>query len=69
MTNHPNRNRCAIWINTLDGLSDDPLRRAAQIALAAIDEVISNDALSADTDDTGMVVAYEALTAVLAEKD
>ena len=39
MVNHPNRNRFTRWLNQRDGLSDDPLRRAAQIALSAIDEI------------------------------
>ena len=29
------------WIDCLEGLSDQPLLRAAQIALAAIDEIIT----------------------------
>lgn len=63
MANHPNRNRFARWLNQLDGLSDDPLRRAAQIALSAISEIDFGEL----TDDTGMTVAYETLVAVLSE--
>ncbi len=63
MANHPNRNRFARWLNQRDGLSDDPLRRAAQIALSAINEIDFGEL----TDDTGMTVAYEALVAVLSE--
>lgn len=63
MVNHPNRNRFPRWLNRRDGLSDDPLRRAAQIALSAIDEIDFGEL----TDDTGVTVAYEALVAVLSE--
>jgi len=63
MVSHPNRNRFTRWLNQRDGLSDDPLRRAAQIALSAIDEIDFGEL----TDDTGMTVAYEALVAVLSE--
>lgn len=63
MANHPNRNRFSRWLNQRDGLSSDPLRRAAQIALSAIDEIDFGEL----TDDTGMTVAYEALVAVLSE--
>jgi len=63
MGNHPNRNRFTRWLNQRDDLSDDPLRRAAQIALSAIDEIDFGEL----TDDTGMTVAYEALVAVLSE--
>ena len=67
MTNHPNRNRFTRWLNSCEGLSDDPLRRAAQIALAAIDEAISNDAIEGD--DTGLTGAYEALCEVLSDAE
>ena len=63
MVNHPNRNRFTRWLSQRDGLSDDPLRRAAQIALSAIDEINFGEL----TDDTGMTVAYEVLVAVLSE--
>ena len=63
MVNHPNRNRFSRWLNQRDGLSADPLRRAAQIALSAIDEIDFGEL----TDDTGMTVAYEALVAALSE--
>lgn len=63
MVNHPNRNRFTRWLNQRDGLSDDPLRRAAQIALSAIDEIDFGEL----TDATGMTVAYEELVAVLSE--
>jgi len=62
MVNHPNRNRFTRWLNQCD-LSDDPLRRAAQIALSAISEIDFGEL----TDDTGMTVAYEALVAALSE--
>jgi len=65
MVNHPNRNRFTRWLNQRDGLSDDPFRRAAQIALSAIDEIDFSEL----TDDTGMIVAYEALVAVLSKGD
>jgi hypothetical protein len=64
MTNHPNRSRTARWINGLEGLSDEPLLRAAQIALAAIDEIITADVLE---DDTPAVAAYEELQAAIAK--
>lgn len=58
------RERQAQWIAGLDGVStEDPLRRAAQMALRALDDIITADEL---TDDTGAVVAYEALCAALA---
>ncbi len=52
------------WINKLVGLSDQPLLRAAQIALAAIDEIITADVLD---DDTPAVAAYEELQKAIAE--
>lgn len=58
-----NFNRFTRWLNQRDGLSDDPLRRAAQIALSAINEIDFGEL----TDDTGLTVAYEALIAVLSE--
>ncbi len=64
MVSHPNRSRFTRWLNKLAGLSDDPLRRSAQIALAALDEIITAGGLE---DDTAAVVAYEALQAALAE--
>ena len=63
-TNHPNRSRFARWLNGREGLSDEPLRRSAQIALSALDEIITSGDLE---DDTGATVAYEALQAALAE--
>jgi hypothetical protein len=63
MTNHPNRSRYARWINSLEGLSDEPLPRAAQIQLAALDRAITSGNLE---DDTAAVAAYEALQAALA---
>lgn len=65
MTNHPNRSRVGRWISSLEGLSDEPLRRAAQIALAAIDETLSNG--SELTAETPLIAAYDALQAVLAQ--
>jgi hypothetical protein len=41
------------------------LLRAAQIALAAIDEIITADVLD---DDTAVVAAYEALQTAIAER-
>ena len=64
MTNHPNRSRTARWIKSLEGLSDEPLLRAAQIALAAFDEIITADALD---DDTPAVAAYEELQSAIAK--
>lgn len=49
------------WIASLEGLSDDPVRRAAQIALAAIDRTLAKDG-----GDTEMYAAYETLQAALA---
>jgi len=49
---------------SLEGLSDDPLTRAAQVALAAIDQH-----LSAGDRDPGMAEAYELLCRVLARRD
>lgn len=49
------------FINGLVGLSDEPLRRAAQIALAAIDRVISAGDGTAELD-----AAYDALQEALA---
>ena len=63
MVNHPNRNRFTRWLNQREGLSDDPVRRAAQIALSAINEIDFGEL----TDDTGMTVAYEVLVAALSE--
>jgi hypothetical protein len=57
--------RTAQWIRKLQGLSDEPLLRAAQIALAAIDEIITADVLD---DDTAVVAAYEALQTAIAER-
>jgi len=56
--------RFAKWLNAREGLSDDPLRRAAQIALSALDEIITSGDLE---DGTGATVAYDALQAALAE--
>jgi hypothetical protein len=53
------------WIKKLEGLSDEPLLRAAQIALAAIDEIITSDQLD---DDTAAVAAYEELQAAIANE-
>jgi len=63
MTNHPNRSRFVRWEASLEGLSDEPLRRAAQIALAAIDEILTKNEIA---DDTGVSVAYDALQSALA---
>jgi hypothetical protein len=63
MTNHPNRSRYNRWLGSLEGLSNDPLRRAAQIALAAIDDALTTGDVE---DDTGLVVAYDALQEALA---
>ncbi len=49
------------YIASLEGLSDEPLRRAAQIALNAIDL-----ALSYDEDRISLEAAYDALQAALA---
>ncbi len=51
------------WIKKLEGLSDEPLLRAAQIALAAIDEILTSDVLE---DDTPAVAAYDALQKAIA---
>ena len=51
----------AEYITSLDGLSDEPLRRAAQIALATIDRIISAGDGTVETD-----AAYDALQAALA---
>jgi hypothetical protein len=56
--------RTAQWVRKLQGLSDEPLLRAAQIALAAIDEIITADL----DDDTAVVAAYEALQTAIAER-
>jgi hypothetical protein len=48
------------WVTKLEGLSDDPLRRAAQIALAALDQVLTSGDLD-DDDATAAVAAYDAL--------
>jgi hypothetical protein len=53
----------AEWIASLEGLSDEPVRRAAQIALAAIDQYMNEDE---DGDGTKLEAAYEALQAALA---
>jgi hypothetical protein len=50
------------WIGNLEGLSSDPLRRAAQIALTAIDRTIA-----AGDGTLGLDIAYEALQAALIE--
>jgi hypothetical protein len=65
MTNHPNRSRFAKWVNGLEGLSDEPLRRSAQIALAALDRIITSGDLE---DDTAAIAAYEALQAALVDR-
>ena len=65
MTNHPSRSRFTRWLNQREGLSDDPLRRAAQIALSAIDEIDFSDL----PDDTGLIVAHDALQAALTEPE
>lgn len=49
------------WIASLHGLSDEPVRRAAQIALAAIDRMQMDD-----SDRVPLDAAYEALQAALA---
>lgn len=64
MTNHPNRSRYARWINSLEGLDDEPVRRAAQIALAALDTILTSGDL---TDDTAAVAAYDELQNALAQ--
>jgi hypothetical protein len=56
----------AQWIMNLEGLSDQPLLRAAQIALAAIDEIITADLLN---DNTAAVAAYDALQTAIANAD
>ena len=53
----------AAWIKKLEGLSEQPLLRAAQIALAALDEIITSDQLD---DDTPAVAAYETLQSAIA---
>lgn len=60
-----NDDRFKNWLNHLEGLSDDPLRRAAQIALSAIAEIDFSEL----TDDTGMTVAYEVLIEALSKDD
>ena len=52
------------WIASLEGLSDDPMRRAAQIALAAIDRHMSNDE---DGDGLRLQAAYDALQSAINE--
>lgn len=52
----------AAWIASLDGLSDEPLRRAAQIALAAIDRIMSDGGSFTPP----LEAAYEALQSALA---
>jgi len=64
MVNHPNRSRFTKWLNAREGLSDEPLRRAAQIALSALDEILASGDLE---DDTGATIAYDALQAALVE--
>lgn len=64
MVTHPNRSRYARWINSLEGLDDEPVRRAAQIALAALDKIITSGDL---TDDTAAVAAYDELQKALAQ--
>lgn len=66
MINHPNRSRTVKWINSLEGLSDQSLLRSAQIALAAIDEIITSGDLD---DDTPAVAAYEELQKAIALHD
>lgn len=51
------------WIASLEGLSDDPTRRAAQIALAAIDRYLNGTARGEDTE---LEAAYDALQTALA---
>lgn len=53
----------AQWIASLEGLSDEPLRCAAQIALAAIDQTLTNDS---DDNLIPLEAAYDALQAALA---
>lgn len=50
------------FVAGLEGLSDDPLRRAAQIALAAIDRHFVSDGES----DLELSAAYDALQTALA---
>ena len=57
--------RTAAWIKKLEGLSEQPLLRAAQIALTAIDGIITSNEL---VDDTGAVAAYEELQAAIANE-
>lgn len=64
MANHPDRYQPRIWLTAREGLSDEPMRRAAQIALSALDEILSSGDLS---DNTGATVAHEALQAALVE--
>jgi len=54
------------WISRLEGLSDEPLRRAAQIALAALDRVLTEG--EADGSVTQAIAAYDALQTALAAK-
>lgn len=51
----------AAFLASLDGLSDEPLRRAAQIALKVIERIIAAGDGTIETD-----VAYDALQAALA---
>jgi hypothetical protein len=55
----------AAWLAGREGLSDDPLRRAAQLALAALDQIIGSCSLI-EADAVAARVAYEALQAALA---
>lgn len=52
------------WIASLDSISDEPLRRAAQIALAAIDSYLSDE--DGDGASAKLETAYEELQTALA---
>jgi hypothetical protein len=54
----------AAWLAGREGLSDDPLRRAAQLALSALDQIIGADVLAVP-EAVAAKVAYEALRAAL----
>lgn len=54
------------YIAGLEGLSDDQLRRAAQIALAAIDQILASDDALSDQGAIAAEAAYNALQDALA---